>query len=116
MAVNFNIFGCRRMSIRAIWRRDPKYPVPAIIATMSRDRYSAITRYLRFDDRLARQNSEANGNKQSKLGYISEVFDPFVKNIALYFRPHDRLVVDEMLVKYRGSVRFRVYMKSKPGK
>jgi len=93
-----------------------KYVVPCIVATMPRDRFQKISRYLRFDDRSARQDFQANGSGQSKLGYISEIFDPFVKNIPLYFRPYDHLIVDEMLVKYRGSVRFRVYMKSKPGK
>jgi len=90
--------------------------VPSIVATMSRGRFALITSYIRFDDRSARPKSEANGSGQSKLGYISEIFDPFVKNIPLYFRPYDHLIVDEMLVRYRGSVRFRVYMKSKPGK
>jgi len=90
--------------------------VPCIVATMPRRRFHEISRFLRFDDRLARQNTEGNGNVQSKLDYISEVFDPFVKNIQTHFRPCDHLVVDEMLIRYKGSVRFRVYMKSKPGK
>ena len=42
--------------------------------------------------------------------------DIFNKQLRRYLTPTECLTIDEMLVKFQGNARFRVYMKDKPGK
>jgi len=82
----------------------------------TRNRFEGIRRFLRFDDRQDRKEKEADGVHVERISLISEIFTPFRHHLKHYFVPGDQLVVDEMLVKFRGRTKWRVYMKSKPGK
>ena len=67
---------------------------------------------IRFDDRATRAAKKFNDN----FAPIREVFDIFNKQLRRYLTPTECLTIDEMLVKFWGNARFRVYMKDKPGK
>jgi hypothetical protein len=81
---------------------------------MSRVRFQAILRCLRFDDRATRdQRKEQTGNKAEA---IQEVFDLFAAQCKKSFIPSSFITVDEHLCLYRGRCGFKVYIPSKPGK
>jgi len=52
----------------------------------------------------------------TRISLVNEIFDPFVLALREHFLPGQNLTVDEMLLRFRGRTKFRVYMKSKPGK
>ena len=80
--------------------------------SMSRNRFTDITRCLRFDDRETR----AERRERDKLAPIRQVTDIIQRRCVANFRPSQNLCVDEQLVLYRGRCGFKVYMPSKPGK
>ena len=79
---------------------------------MARNRFSAITRCLRFDSKIDRPARRA----QSKLAPIRDFCNQIFAKIRWNFRPSENLCVDEQLVLFRGRCPFRVYIPSKPGK
>lgn len=85
---------------------------PLYRATMSLNRFKAITRFLRFDDRETR----ANRLITDKATAITEIFELVNENLIKYYVPSDCLTVDEQLFPYRGRTRFTQYIPSKPAK
>lgn len=84
---------------------------PAIFrATMGRERFQLLTRFLRFDDRATRHTRREN----DKLAALRQVWDAFIVRCRDYFIPGYNLTVDEQIVPFRGRAPFKVYMKSKP--
>lgn len=99
-------------SVDMLWCTDPAYRRAIIPATMSRNRYQELTRFLRFDNFETREERREN----DKLAAIREIFDIFVAKCKISCNPGAHICVDEQLVPYRGKAPFRVYMKSKPAK
>lgn len=83
-----------------------------VIATMSRNRFSSILQFLRFDDRLTRPQRHVN----NKLAPISELWHFFTRNCRRCIIPSSYICVDEQIVPTRGRCPFRVYMAKKPHK
>uniref|UniRef100_T1IRM5 PiggyBac transposable element-derived protein domain-containing protein n=1 Tax=Strigamia maritima TaxID=126957 RepID=T1IRM5_STRMM len=98
---------------------------------MARDRFIYLLKFLRFDDVKARhERMELEKKIQlglvdppdppivplSKLAPIENVLTNFINVLPTLYEPGDNITVDEMLVKFRGGVSFRVYMKSKPAR
>ncbi|CAK9816178.1 PiggyBac transposable element-derived protein 4 [Anthophora plagiata] len=79
---------------------------------MSRDRFTDILRYIRFDDTATREARKTD----DKLAPIRHITDTFVKNYKSCYNASDIGCVDEQLVTFRGRCSFKVYMPSKPGK
>ena len=79
---------------------------------MARDRFRELLRLIKLDDRATKAARKFNDH----FAPIREVFDIFIKQLRRYFTPTECLTIDEMLVKFRGNARCRVYMKDKPGK
>ncbi|KRZ11060.1 PiggyBac transposable element-derived protein 4 [Trichinella zimbabwensis] len=101
----------KREATIELWSADrPEFQRPVFLATMSRNRFNEILRYIRFDDTRTRQERK----KTVKAAAVSEVFDMFVKNCKASYVPHGEVCVDEHLMSFRGRCPFRVYMKSKP--
>jgi hypothetical protein len=82
-------------SIRDFWDND--FGQNAIIATMSRGRFVAILKNVRFDDR----------NKRDRNDRLAPI---------RCFVPAPFVCVDEQIVATRGRCPFRIYMKNKPHK
>lgn len=95
-----------------LWTTDKCYCRPIFPAAMSRDRFRALTRFLRFDDLHTREERKI----LDKLAPIRHIFDIFVQNLKLMMYPGTHMTVDEQLLSFRGRAPFRVYMKSKPDK
>ncbi|KAG5861343.1 hypothetical protein JTB14_020060 [Gonioctena quinquepunctata] len=95
-----------------LWISDKCYSRPILSATMSRDRFVALTQCIRFDDMATRAERRA----VDKLAPIRCIFDMFVGNFERMMYPGSHMTVDEQLLGFRGRAPSRVYMKSKPGK
>lgn len=95
-----------------LWCTKKGYVRPIIPASMSRERFQAITSFLRFDDLNSREARKAT----DKLAPVREIFDLFTEKFKKCYNPGSHITVDEQLVSFRGRCSFRVYMKSKPDK
>lgn len=81
-------------------------------STMSLNRCLLLNSFLRFDDRISREERK----KDDPLAAISSIFDGFVKNCQENFCISEVACVDEMLVGFRGRCKFKMYIPSKPNK
>ena len=105
------LFAGRNESIKNLWKKS-KFSRPIFTACMSRSRFCEWLKLIRFDDRATRAERKYDDN----FAPIREVYDMFNSQLRRYLKPSECLTIDEMLVKFRGNDRFRVYMKDKPGK
>lgn len=96
-------------SVRSLWTSNS---FPLYRATMSLDRFKAITQFIRFDNGDTRAFRWAT----DKAAAISENFNLVNANLKKYHVPSDCLTVDEQLFPYRGRTRFTQYIPSKPAK
>lgn len=78
--------------------------------TMSRDRFTEIKRFLRFDiisTRIQRLHRD-------KFALASEIWKPFIENCIACYKPNTNITIDEQLFPTR--CRFLQYMAYKPNK
>ena len=102
----------RKESVHHMWSAQKGFCRPVFAATMSRDRFVSIKRYLRFDDLQTR----VQRRQDDKLAAIREIFERFVRNCKESMNPTAELTIDEHFIAFRGNCPFRVYMPTKPGK
>lgn len=76
---------------------------------MTRERFLQIKSLLRFDDPLRR-------DKEDSLAPIRDLFEQFNSRLRLFYVASPNLTIDEQLLEFHGRVKFRQYIKSKPGK
>ena len=79
---------------------------------MSRNRFTDILRYLRFDNRATREERRAT----DKLAAFRDFWTLFQAQLRKFYIPGTDLCVDEQLVAFRGRCPFRQYIPSKPAK
>ena len=96
--------------ISTLWSEKEGRPV--YIATMSRNRFTDILRYLRFDNRATREERRAT----DKLATFRDFWTLFQAQLRKFYIPGTDLCVDEQLVAFRGRCPFRQYIPSKPAK
>ncbi|KAK9297115.1 hypothetical protein QLX08_009079 [Tetragonisca angustula] len=95
-----------------LWKVDNALSRRFYTATMSRDRFVDILRYICFDDPLTREERKAD----DKLAPLRDVTNIFVKNCKDCYNATETGCVDEHLLTFRGRCSFKVYMPNKPGK
>jgi hypothetical protein len=98
--INYNEFWC------------PLFGSQIFRACMSRNRFTAILRFIRFDDKSTRSSRRS----KDKLAPIRDIWDMITKNLLKHYLPGDNLTIDEQLVPFRGRVSFRQYIPNKPDK
>ena len=81
-------------------------------ATMSRNRFTEIQKYLHFDNRATREHRQAI----DKLAAFQDFWMLFQAQLPKYYIPGTDLCVDEQLVAFRGRCSFKQYIPSKPAK
>ena len=96
--------------ILSLWSEKEGRPV--YIATMFRNRFTDILKYLRFDNRATRAERRAT----DKLAAFRDFWTLFQAQFQKYYIPGTDLCVDEQLVAFRGKYPFRQYIPSKPEK
>lgn len=79
-------------------------------ATMSRTRFNFLINCLRFDDKSTRTERLA----VTKFAPISKIWELFLENCRVNYKPGSYLTIDEQLVAFRGRCGFRMYIPSKP--
>ncbi|XP_015429448.1 PREDICTED: piggyBac transposable element-derived protein 3-like [Dufourea novaeangliae] len=97
---------------RDLWRKNEAFSRPFYAATMSRDRFVDIFKYIRFDDSTTRDTRKAN----DKLAPLRNITNIFTTNCRESYDASNVGSVDEQLVEFRGRCPFKVYMPDKPGK
>ena len=85
---------------------------PIFRATMPRERFKVILRFLRFDDFSTRTER----SKTDNLAPIRYIFDSVIKRFPLAYIPGKYITVDEHLCRFRGKCKFRQYLPNKPDK
>ena len=93
-----------------LWCADPNKSRPILIATMARDRFKVILRFLRFDDTTTRTIRQ----KDDKLAPIRYIIDLTSDNLLSCYSPGKWVTVDEHLCRYRGRCSFKQFIPSKP--
>ena len=94
-----------KQRLRDLW--DSDFGIQHVIAAMSRNRFCAIMKFLRFDDRNERQANDV-------LAPVRVLYNKFTQACRRCIIPSEFLCVDEQLVPTRGRCPFRVYMSNKP--
>lgn len=95
-----------------LWEVNEAFSRRFYAATMSRDRFIDILRYMRFDDTVTRAERKSN----DKLAPLRTVTDIFVQNCKDSYHATSAGCIAEQLVTFRGRCSFKVCMPSKPGK
>ena len=85
---------------------------PMFTATMPRNTFTSILKFLRFDNRATRQERQAD----DKLAPFRDLWSLFQVQLPKFYIPGSDLCVDEQLVAFRGKCGFRQYIPSKPAK
>ena len=85
---------------------------PIFTTTMSRNRFTTILKFLRFDNRATRQERQDD----DKLAPFRDLWNLFQAQLPKFYIPGPDLCVDEQLVAFRGRCGFRQYLPSKPAK
>ncbi len=104
------VYGASLESLKEMW--SVKSGRPVFKATMSRNRFESILRFMRFDDKSTR----AERAKNDKLAPIREIWQMFNESLRKPYKPSSDITVDEQLVGFRGRCPFLVYMPKKPCK
>ena len=104
----------RKLHISQMWRQSAAFQFSLFSASMSRNRFCAISARLRFDNPATRPSRLSRTG--DKLEAIRKVVDVFTERCVKTYNPHEILTVDERLAVFRGKCPFRIYMKSKPGR
>lgn len=79
---------------------------------MSIKRFKFITRCLRFDDKITREERK----KTDRLAAIREIFTIFVANCQKCYTLGENVTIDEKLEGFRGRCIFKQYIPNKPNK
>ncbi|XP_073510836.1 uncharacterized protein [Phyllobates terribilis] len=104
------ISGTNRHSISSIWCND--WGIPFCKATMSRDRFVEIMRFLSFDEKSTRSERL----QTDKFALFSTVWDRFIENCIACYKPGPYITVVEQLFPSKTRCPFTQYMPSKPDK
>lgn len=102
--------GAKCLDLDALW--SVKWGNDFVKATMSRDRFREIMKFLRFDVRSTRTQRLTT----DKFGLISEVWYNFISNAQSCYTPGPYITIDEQLFPSKCRCRFTQFMGSKPDK
>lgn len=95
-----------------LWEKNEALSRRFYTAVMSRDRFTDILKYLRFDDTATRVERKSN----DKLAPLRHITNIFVQNCQDSYEASGIGCIDEQLVAFRGRCSFKVSMSHKPGK
>ena len=110
LMIEIGVFRLHKETLDNIFSDDNNKSNPLFKATMARDRFKNILRFLRFDEMATRQTRK----ETDSLALIREVLDRVRANLMAAYSPGCWLTIDEHLCRYRGRCHFRQYIPSKP--
>ena len=101
------VYKAQYRDIKELFRERDGFP--ALIASMTLQRFECIRKLLRFDDCLRRDRTDP-------LAPVREIWKNTIQKFQEVYKPGPTLTIDEQLVEYHGRVKFRMYIPTKPGK
>ncbi|XP_058983469.1 piggyBac transposable element-derived protein 4-like [Musca domestica] len=81
-------------------------------ATMSRDRFDFLIRYLRMDDKALRPALRPT----DAFAPVRKIWDIFIRQCNTSYIPGSHVTIDEQLLGFRGRCPFKIYIPNKPNK
>ena len=96
--------------VASLWSEKEERPV--FTATMARQRFTDILKFLCFDNHATRAERQAT----DKLAPFRDLWTMFQAQLPKYYVPGIDLCVDEQFVAFRGRCSFHQYIPSKPAK
>ena len=102
----------KKAVVKDYWiQSDDLTATPIFAKYMSRDRFLDILRHLHFADNSIVDNLDEP--VVDRLTKVREFFSMLLDKFHRYFRPFQKVVIDESLVLFRGHIVFRQYIPSK---
>ncbi|XP_045586945.1 piggyBac transposable element-derived protein 4-like [Procambarus clarkii] len=92
--------------VQDYWNKDSLVPSPVFNRYVSRDKFHLILRSLHFEN-------NANEDRCDRLWKVRKVFSDLRGNFRDYFVPGQNVVIDELLVLFKGRLAFKQYIPSK---
>jgi hypothetical protein len=104
------VYGASKFDMKSLWSQPwgPNF----FAETMSRDRFTEIMRFLRFDVIQTRKQRL----QTDKFALASKMWNRFIINRILCFKPGENITIDEQLFPTKARCRFTQYIASKPDK
>ena len=99
----------KKGDIAKYWTKEKTLATPFFNATMSRNRYQLISRFLHCSD-----NNSRPANCTDKLYKIRPVYDLLKRTWKDMYNLNEHIAIDEGMLKWKGRLSFRVYNKNKP--
>ena len=103
-------YEARNLDISLLWNK--KWGPAFFSKTMSRNAFTEIMRFIRFDQR----NQRSHRLQTDKFALISKVWNKFVENSQNCYKPGAYITIDEQLFPTKSRCRFTQYMPNKPDK
>ena len=97
-------------SISMYWSSDEIFSTPIFGQLMSRNRFQLILKFLHFNNT---QGYDPLDENRDRLHKIRPIIDLLRTRCKCVWCPSKELSVDESLVRFKGRLKFRQYMKTK---
>ena len=91
------------------WTTDTRMSTPYFSQCMSRNRFQLLNKFLHFNN-----NDLRPSNCEDKLYKVRPVYNNIVSKWRQLYRLGEHIAIDEGMMKWRGRLGIKVYMKNKP--
>jgi len=91
------------------WTKMEQLRTPIYGQTMARARYYHILRFLHFTD----NNKNGVDKTDNRLWKIRDLFEIIKTNVSKFYNPSEYSAVDEVIVKFKGTIVFKQYIPKK---
>ena len=98
---------CQKMNLKCMWSL--QYGINIVKELMSRNKFTKIMKYLRFDNKQVRRNSVVS----DKFVMIREVWEKFIENSSASYKPERNVTCDEQLLPSKSRCPFTQFMPNK---
>ena len=99
----------KKHRLQDYWAKDEFIATPAFNKHMTRDRFIEILSCLHLIDNSLRPE----GDDADRLWKVRPLYDRIRHRFSAFFKPYQKLCIDESLVLFRGHVGFKQYIPSK---
>ena len=103
----------RSVDVSEIWNEKSVHYIDVVCATMTRERFKLLSRYITFDDIHTREDRVQTDKKFFKF---RQVFNHIRAKCQTAYEPGCHTCVDEELYPFRGRFQARQYMPKKPAR
>ena len=101
----------KRGPYASYWSLDPVLKTPFFGNCMARNRFEILNRFIHFTN-----NEDRPQDCRDKLFKIRPLLENLVDKFKCFYSLGEEIAIDEAMLKWRGRVGFKVYMKNKPVK